>query len=80
MTLLVVNSPILFSSINVNFRLLKATIEFLWWGGLHSHFHGQPNYSVEVVLSHGLRQYYLWIVERRVAWVPGQIWPQSFRV
>ena len=37
---------------NVNLRLLKATIDFLWWWGwsLHSHFRIQPNYSVEVVL------------------------------
>ena len=37
---------------NVVLRLLKATVEFLWWGGwgLQSHFHVQPNYSVEVVL------------------------------
>ena len=29
--------------------LLKADVEFLWWWwGLHSHFHIQPNYSVEV--------------------------------
>ena len=35
-----------------------ATIEFLWWvgagpgggGGVHSHFHVQPNYCIEVVL------------------------------
>ena len=31
-----------------------AHVEFVWWGGgwwgLHSHFHVQPNYSVEVVL------------------------------
>ena len=46
-------------SINVNLRLLKAKVEFLlggvgwggvWWGGVHSHFHVQPNYSVEDVL------------------------------
>ena len=43
---------------NVNIRVLKATIEFLWWmgwvewwGSLHSPFCVQPNYSVEVVLS-----------------------------
>ena len=35
---------------NVVLRLLKATVEFLWWVGLQSHFHVQPNYSVEVVL------------------------------
>ena len=38
---------------NIVLRLLKATVEFLWWGGwwgLQSHFHVQPNYSVEVVL------------------------------
>ena len=51
--LLVVTSHIIFSSINVNPRLLKDTIEFLWWGGLHSHFYVQPNFSVEVVLSYG---------------------------
>ena len=44
---------------NVNLRPLKATVEFLWgggggWWGLQSHFHVQPNYSVEVVLSFGL--------------------------
>ena len=31
-------------------KLLKATIEFLWWVGVHSHFCVQHNYSVEVVL------------------------------
>ena len=39
--------------INDNLRLLKASVEFPWWWGgvgLHSHFHVQPNYSVEVVL------------------------------
>ena len=39
-------------SINVDLRLLKATIEFLWWvgwGGVHNTFHVQPNYIVEVV-------------------------------
>ena len=37
--------------------VLKASVEFVWWGGgggvgwvLHSNFHVQPNYSVEVVL------------------------------
>ena len=45
---------------NVILRLLKATVEFVWWGdvgwwlGLQSHFRVQPNYSVEVVLSLGL--------------------------
>ena len=45
-------------SINV---VLKVSVEFVWWGGgevgygvvgwgLQSHFHVQPNYSVEVVL------------------------------
>ena len=41
----------------VNIILLKATIEFLWWGGgwaLHSHFRVQPNCSVEVLLLLGL--------------------------
>ena len=42
-------------SINVNLRLLKASIEFLWvlggWWGLQSHFHGQPNRCVEVTLG-----------------------------
>ena len=39
----------------LNLNLLKASIEFLWgggvgWGGVvRSHFHVQPNYSVEVV-------------------------------
>ena len=42
-------------SINVNLRLLKASIEFLWWVvgwcTLYTgHFRDQPNYSVEVVL------------------------------
>ena len=40
-------------SINVNPRLQQATVEFLWWvvgwGGMHSHFHVQPNYSADVV-------------------------------
>ena len=41
---------------NIVLRLTYAAVEFLWWGGgggwwgLHSHFHAQPNYSVEVVL------------------------------
>ena len=35
---------------NVNQKLLKATVEFVRWGGLHSHFRVQPNYSVEAVL------------------------------
>ena len=37
----------------MNVNLLKATVEFLWWGGwggVHSHFCVQPNYSVDVVL------------------------------
>ena len=36
---------------------MEAAVEFVWMGGvrwwwlsLHSHFHIQPNYSVEVVL------------------------------
>ena len=44
---------ILFWSMNVVLRLLKATVEFLWWGGwwgLQSHFHVQPNFCVGVVL------------------------------
>ena len=49
------------SAMNV-VRLMEAAVEFVWWGvggvggggGLHSHFHVQPNYSVEVVLSLGL--------------------------
>ena len=47
--LIVVTDHIIFIVV-VNLRLLKATIEFLWWGGLHSHFYVQPNNSVEVVL------------------------------
>ena len=45
---------------NVVLRLMEAAVEFVWrgggvgggWGcwGVHSHFHVQPNYSVEVVL------------------------------
>ena len=32
-------------------RLMEAAVEFVWlWCGLHSHFHVQPNYSVEVAL------------------------------
>ena len=37
-------------------EFLKAPVEFMWVGGVdgvvctHSHFHVQPNYSVEVVL------------------------------
>ena len=27
-----------------------SSIEFLWWGGSHSHFLVQPNCSVEVVM------------------------------
>ena len=37
-------------SIYVILKLLKATIEFLWWVGVHSHFCVQHSYSVEVVL------------------------------
>ena len=34
---------------------MEAAVEFVWWGGgmgwgLRSHFHVQPNYSIEVVL------------------------------
>ena len=29
---------------------MKATVKFLSWVGVHSHFHVQPNFSVEVVL------------------------------
>ena len=50
----VTNHTILLWSISVNLRLLKATVKFLWWvgcwGGLHSNFCVQPNYSAEVVL------------------------------
>ena len=37
---------------NVVMRLMEAAVDFVWWWGwgLHSHFHVQPNYSVEVVL------------------------------
>ena len=42
---------------NVNMRLMEAAVEFLWcWdevGGVHSHLHVQPNYSVEVLLLLG---------------------------
>ena len=32
-------------------RLMEAAVEFVWlWCSLHSHFHVQPNYSVEVAL------------------------------
>ena len=52
--LFVVADHIIFSwSINVNLRLLKAAVEFLWWWVgwvVQSHFCVQPNYSVEVVL------------------------------
>ena len=38
----------------INVRL-ETNVEILWWvggwWGLHSHFHVQPNYSVDVVLS-----------------------------
>ena len=39
---------------NVVLRLMEAAVGFVWWGGggvctLHSPFHVQPNYSVEVV-------------------------------
>ena len=47
---------------NVVLTLLKATVEFLWWGGggwgLHSHFHVKPNNDVEVVL----RCVVVWVV------------------
>ena len=38
---------------NVVLRLMDTADEFVWWGGgggVQSHFHVQPNYSVEVVL------------------------------
>ena len=37
---------------NVVLRLMEAAVEFVWWrrGGLHSYFHVQTNYIVEVVL------------------------------
>ena len=38
---------------NIVLRLMEAAVEFVWWvgcGGMHSHFHVKPNYSVEVVL------------------------------
>ena len=38
---------------NVFLRLMEAAVKFVWWwgpSGVHSHFHVQPNYSVEVVL------------------------------
>ena len=37
-------------SINVNLRLVKATVEFVWLGGwgLPSNFRVQPNCSAEV--------------------------------
>ena len=35
---------------NIVSRLLEAAVEFVWWGGVQSHFRVQPNYSVEVVL------------------------------
>ena len=35
---------------NVGLRLMEAAVGFVGLGGLHSHFHVQPNYSVEVVL------------------------------
>ena len=37
-------------SVNVDLRLLKASVEWVGWGGMNSHFFVQPNYSVEVVL------------------------------
>ena len=36
-------------SINVNMRLLKAVMEFLWWGGVQSRLCVQSNYCVNVV-------------------------------
>ena len=47
----------LVGSISVNLMLLKASVEFLCWGGVglggvggvHINFHVQPKYSVEVV-------------------------------
>ena len=41
---------------NVVLRLMEAAVEFVWcgsgvgWWWLHSHFHIQPIYSVEIVL------------------------------
>ena len=37
-------------SINVDLKHMNAGVEFVWWGGVRSHFRVQPNYSVEVVL------------------------------
>ena len=37
-------------SVNVDLRLLKASVEWVGWGGMNSHLFVQPNYSVEVVL------------------------------
>ena len=37
---------------SINLRLMKAECEFVrlgGWGGMHSHFCVQPNYSVEEV-------------------------------
>ena len=53
---------------------MKATVEFLGWGGLHIHFRVQPNYSavlmlccVCVVLSLGLWQLiFLWLSHKRL--------------
>ena len=33
-----------------------------WWVGLHSHFHVQPNYCVEVVLRISISLYFLYIL------------------
>ena len=53
---------ITFRSINVDLRLPKANVEFLWWGGLvadggwglQSHFRVQPTFCVEVVIVVGV--------------------------
>ena len=37
-------------SVNVNMRILKASVEWVKWSGMRSHFCVQPNYSAEVVL------------------------------
>ena len=37
-------------SVNVNRKILKASVEWTGWGGMHSHFCVQPNYCVEFVL------------------------------
>ena len=47
------NLPLKFHQNRVSNSWDIADIEFLWWVGMHSHFHVKPNHCVEVVLRLG---------------------------